>query len=138
MPREIRSAEDAKVIATAATINNDSNNYKDRLVKLIPSEIVTAYILLQGLISSNSVNTMLFTSIAFISLLVLTPFYLKNVSGVTKVGQIIFTMVAFIIWVMASGGFHYIFPSTQLFDNNFLGSMLLIIYTMAIPFVYKG
>jgi hypothetical protein len=139
MPREIVSQADANAAAPVASNTSNPNNYKDRLVKLIPSEIVTGYITLQGLISGRpGNNTALFTSIAFISLLILTPFYLKNISGVSKTGQIIFTSIAFIIWVMASGGFHYIFPEVKIFDDNFLGSMLLIIYTLAIPFVYKG
>lgn len=135
MSREIRSANDT----TVASANNEPNTYKDRLVKLIPSEIVTAYITLQGLISAGGgSNVILFTAIAFGSLLILTPLYLKSVSKVTKAGQIIFTTVAFIIWTMASGGFKYMFPTVPIFENNFLGSMLLIIYTLFIPFVYKG
>ena len=135
MPREIRSPADPNIAAA----NTDPNTYKDRLVKLIPSEIITAYITLQGLISAEAGNnTVLFTVIAFGSLLILTPFYLRNISGVTKWVQIIFTTVAFVIWVMASGGFKYMFPTVEIFENNFLGSMLLIIYTLAIPFVYKG
>ena len=137
MPREIISATDAAKPRIAADINAP-NDYKDRLVKLIPSEIVTAYITLQGLISGQTSNKTLFTSIAFISLLILTPFYLKSVSGVSKIGQIIFTTLAFIIWVMASGGFHILFPNVHVFDTDFLGSMILIIYTLVIPLVYKG
>ena len=138
MPREIRSTTDAVAPSAAAAAANEPNVYKDRLVKLIPSEIVTAYMTLQGLISVAPNNKILFTAIAFISLLILTPFYLKNISGVNKIGQIIFTTVAYIIWVMASGGFNILFPGVQVFESNFLGSMILIIYTLAIPFVYKG
>ncbi|HET9057978.1 MAG TPA: hypothetical protein VFN30_14115 [Chitinophagaceae bacterium] len=136
MPREIRSATDVSL--TAATTTNEPNEYKDRLVKLIPSEIVTAYITLQGLISGQQDNKVLFITIAFISLLIFTPFYLSKISGVSKIGQIVFTTIAFVIWVMASGGFHIMLPNVQVFDSNFLGSMILIIYTLAIPFVYKG
>jgi hypothetical protein len=52
MAREIRSVADVK--ANVAPAINDPNTYKDRLVKLIPSEIVTAYITLQGLISGGA------------------------------------------------------------------------------------
>lgn len=137
MPREIISVADASKPRIAADANTP-NDYKDRLVKLIPSEIVTAYITLQGLISGEKDNKTLYIAIAFISLLILTPFYLKSVSGVSKTGQIIFTTLAFIIWVMASGGFHILFPSVQVFDTDFLGSLILIIYTLVIPLVYKG
>ncbi len=136
MPREIKSEQDA---ALQPTIRNDQNTYKDRLVKLIPSEIVTAYITLQGLISSRPGNDkILYTAITFFCLLVLTPFYLRKIQGVGKIGQIVFTTIAFVIWVMASGGFHSMLPNASLFQDNFLGSLLLIIYTLCIPFVYKG
>jgi hypothetical protein len=136
MARQITSAVDEQDPQQQVTKVND---FKDRLVKLIPSEIITAYITLQGLISgNNSGHAKLYTTVAFASLLLLTPFYLKMVSGITKLGQIVFTTIAFIIWVMASGGFHAMLPTVAVFNDNFLGSMLLIIYTLAIPFVYKG
>ncbi|MBS1756579.1 MAG: hypothetical protein JSU03_04825 [Bacteroidetes bacterium] len=137
MPREIKSQQDIGTVTAVAAANAPSD-YKDRLVKLIPSEIVTAYITLQGLISGHLANQRLYLSIAFTCLLILTPIYLKNVSAVTKFGQIVFTTLAFVIWVMASGGFKILFPNTAIFDDNFLGSMILVIYTLAIPFVYKG
>lgn len=134
MSREIRSPQEV-----AIPVMPSQNAFKDRLVKLIPSEIVTAYITLYGLITSNGgENQRLFLIIAFVSLLILTPLYLIKVSEVRKIGQITFTTIAFIIWVMATGGFNILFPGTTIFENNFLGSMLLIIYTLVIPFVYKG
>lgn len=136
MPREIKSVADATTVAAGPA--SQVSDFKDRLVKLIPSEIVTAYITLQGLISSQIKYQQIFILIAFISLLILTPFYLKLVSNVNKAGQIVFTTVAFVIWVSASGGFKLIFPTIELFNNNFLGSLILIIYTLIIPFVYKG
>jgi hypothetical protein len=135
MPREIRSSTDT--VKGFVTHSSDPSDFKDRLVKLIPSEIVTAYITLQGLISTQD-NKELYTWIAFGALLVLTPFYLMKVSAVTKTGQIIFTTIAFIIWVMAYGGFKILFPDATIFENNFLGSFILFIYTLAIPLVYKG
>lgn len=132
MPREIRSPEDI----TLQVASSNPNTYQDRLVKLIPSEIVTAYVTLQGLITTQQNNQRLSMAIVFICLLILTPFYLRSVGNVKKIGQLIFTTIAFIIWVMASGGFKIIFP--DVFADNFLGSILLILYTLAIPIFYKG
>lgn len=134
MSREIRAAE-------AATQNPSStpNDFKDRLVKLIPSEIVTAYITIQGLIIGyDGANKATYTIIVFLCLLVLTPLYLKNVGGVSKLPQIIYTTLAFVIWVLAMGGFKLMFPNHADFFSEFLGSIILIIYTLAIPLVYKG
>ncbi len=141
MSREIKSLQDVTTPVTpaAAYNTNPPSDFKDRLVKLIPSEIVTAYITLQGLISSQpEKDKQLYTIIAVVALFLFTPFYLKKVSEVSKIGQIVFTSIAFLIWVMASGGFHNIFPKSVLFENDFLGSMLLLLYTLGIPLVYKG
>lgn len=134
MPREIASVADVQNLQDSATPIND---FKDRLVKLIPSEIVTAYITLQGLISDHKDNLSTFTWIVFLSLLILTPLYLFFISDVKKTGQIIFTTIAYIIWVLATGGFTIMLPSVSIL-NQFLGSIMLIIYTLIIPFVYKG
>jgi hypothetical protein len=133
MSREIMSTTGVAAMPSKAHIPND---FKDRLVKLIPSEIVTAYITLQGLIG-NQENKQLFTCIAFGSLLAITPFYLRLISQVKKNGQIIFTTIAFVIWVMAIGGFKVMTPSVTILDQ-FFGSLILIIYTLLIPFFYKG
>lgn len=136
MPREIKSTADVSVFAVAPP--SPPSDFKDRLVKLIPSEIVTAYMTLQGLISGQVNNKFLYTWIVFACLLILTPLYIKFISGVNKIGQISFTTIAFIIWVMASGGFKILFPDVPVFADNFLGSLILILYTLIIPIVYKG
>jgi hypothetical protein len=140
MPREIRSTQDTQTLKsfTENPANTGATDYKDRLLKLIPSEIITAYITLQGLISGHVSSQTLYLGIAFGCLLLLTPFYLKQISGVTKIGQITFTTIAFIVWVMASGGFKILFPTVEIFQDNFLGSLILIIYTLTIPVFYKG
>ena len=46
MAREIKAVADIHPAPTSAV-----NDYKDRLVKLIPSEIITAYVTLKGLIN---------------------------------------------------------------------------------------
>lgn len=157
MPREIRSLRD---VVSSATISNKGNNtasasnepddFKDRLVKLIPTEIVTAYITIQGLITgaggaaagtptSGSDNTtgnaQTLLWIVFIVLTILTPIYLYFISKVRKWLQILFNTVAFIIWVIVIGG-----PIEEIlgFPAEFIGSIILVIYTLLIPLVYKG
>jgi hypothetical protein len=136
MPREITAASQTlKLQAPGATLPND---FKDRLVKLIPSEIVTAYITIQGLISGTTsptgkIDTLLWIVIA--ALIILTPIYLIYVGNVKKTGQLIFTTIAFIIWVIVIGS-----PIKEILDfpASFIGSIMLVLYTLVIPFVYKG
>ena len=133
MPREIKSLN-------AVPLNlpsNQVNNFKDRLVKLIPSEIVTAYITIQGIIKGAEIkgdeNALLWC--VFIVLLIITPLYLYYATNVRKWGQIILTTVGFIIWVIVIGGpIQYILA----YPAEFVGSIILILYTLFIPVLYKG
>jgi hypothetical protein len=132
MAREIKAAADLPPAPAAAV-----NDYKDRLVKLIPSEIITAYVTLKGLINGagEQGNKQLLLWIVFGILVVMNPLYLYYVTNVKKAGQIVFSSIAFVLWVLVIGGtFNTIFG----FSAEYIGSILLVIYTLFIPFVYKG
>jgi hypothetical protein len=134
MTREIKSPAELPVMPPSP-----GNDYKDRLVKLIPTEIITAYVTLKGLISGAGVsgNKQLLLWIIFGILVILNPLYIYYVTGVRKAGQIVFSSFAFVLWVMVIGG---TFTNTLIlgFQAEWLGSILLVIYTLFIPFVYKG
>jgi hypothetical protein len=134
MPREIRQFQTPVTTAAAPTPPDD---FKNRLVKLIPSEIVAAYITIQGIIAGAAVsgNKDLLIWIVFLVLLILTPVYLFKITRVRKVEQIVFTTLAFVIWVIATGS-----PVKEIagFEAGFIGSILLVLYTTLIPLFYKG
>jgi hypothetical protein len=135
MPREIKSTADVKTFSPAPP--SGGNDFKDRLVKLIPSEIVTAYVTIQGLIAAGGgggdKTTLMYIVIGV--LFGLTPVYLMQVGNVKKVGQIVFTSVAFLIWVLAIGS-----PVGPIlgYASTFIGSIVLVLYTLLIPMFYKG
>jgi hypothetical protein len=132
MAREIKSSTDIPPSPPSQV-----NDYKDRLVKLIPSEIITAYVTLKGLIYGAGVsgNKQLLLWIVFGILVILNPLYLYYITQVRKAGQIVFSSFAFVLWVLVIGG-----PFTSIlgFPAEYIGSILLVIYTLFIPFVYKG
>jgi hypothetical protein len=131
MAREIKSQTDKGVNASEA------NNYKDRLLKLIPSEIIAAYITLHGLIVGiESVHKLQLMWIMVGILFVLTPFYLYKVSMVTKKGQIFISSIGFLVWVFTTNP-----PVEKVWDDipsAFLGSMVFVLYTLFAPLFYKG
>jgi hypothetical protein len=133
MTREIKSSADTHLEPDLPTVND----YKDRLVKLIPTEIITAYVTIKGLVSGSGVqgNKQLLIWIVFAVLLIVNPLYLYYVTQVKKTGQIVFSSIAFVLWVMVIGG---TFSNILGFPPEFLGSILLVLYTLFIPFVYKG
>lgn len=126
MPREIKSETD----------QGSTTNYRDRLLKLIPSEIVAAYVTLHGLImglESDYKYNILWIVVGV--LFVLTPFYLIRVSMVTKKGQILITSIGFLVWVFTTNP-----PIDKIWDipSIFIGSLIFILYTLFIPLFYKG
>ncbi len=105
-------------------------DYKTKLLKLIPSEIVAAYILIGGIIPAD--YKYWGTLITAIIMLVLIPFYLRRLYDVKRLGQIIYIMIAFVIWIYTLGEPFRHWGIWQ----EWIGSALLILYTLTIPLFY--
>ena len=112
----------------AREIRKDQN-YRDRLLKLIPSEIVAAYMVLAGIIPEDKAKWG--TLIVSIVLLVLVPFYLWKMQNVQRNSQVIFTMISFVVWLYSLGG---PFEVWGLYEA-WIGSIILVLWTLIIPLV---
>lgn len=113
----------------AREVKSDQD-YKIKLLKLIPSEIVAAYILIGSIIPDE--YKLWGTIVTAAIMLVLIPFYLRRLYDVKRLGQIIYIMVAFIIWIYTLGE-----PFRQWgIWQEWIGSALLILYTLTIPLFY--
>ena len=110
---------------------NVNQDYKSKMLKLIPSEIVAAYMVIEGIIPDN--RKYIGTLVLSVILLMLVPIYLRNIYQVRRVGQHIFVMVAFLVWIYSLGG---PFKYWNLWEA-WIGSSLLILYTLSIPLFYK-
>lgn len=116
---------------------NDQNPYQDKLLKLIPTEIVGAYMFLSGVVSGgpeSAANTgskiddyLLY--IVFFALFAFTPLYLWRVSGVTNIAQIIVTSISYLVWVYTLGGPFSIWG----IYSPAAGSVFLVLWTLAMP-----
>jgi hypothetical protein len=116
----------------------DQNPYQDKLLKLIPTEIVGAYMFLSGVVSGGPESAAQTTGnmlddnliyIVFFALLALTPLYLWRVSNVTNVVQIIVTTISYVVWVYTLGGPFSIWG----IYSPAAGSVFLVIWTLAMP-----
>ena len=91
---------------------NDKQQFSDKLVKFIPTEIIGAYMALAGFLGFTPVsNANEATDIAatliqvvFFILLILTPIYLWKVSNVRYRLQLAISTVSFAVWVYTLGG----------------------------------
>ena len=108
------------------------NIYREKLLKLIPSEIIAAYIFLQGVIPESDTKWGLL--IASILLLILTPFYMQKFQHVTHSLQIIITSLSFLVWLYSLGG---PFKAWGLY-KPWIGSLLLVIWTLTVPLIWNN
>ena len=115
-------------MAREVKVNQD---YKSKLLKLIPSEIVAAYVVIEGIIPDE--RKYIGTLVVSMILLALVPLYLRNIYRVRRLGQNIFVMIAFVVWIYSLGG---PFKYWNIWEA-WIGSSLLILYTLAIPLFYR-
>lgn len=109
------------------------NNYQSRLLKLIPSEIIAAYLVIAGFITPGYEHGKLLLTVFSAALLILIPFYLIRFQSVKGPLQIVFTSLSFIVWVYSMGGpFVYYGIHEPVF-----GSSLLVLWTLLLPFIIK-
>ena len=110
-----------------------ADQYADRLMKYIPGEVVSLFILLNGL-AANAPETIPRVPLqwgVFGILLVGTWFYLRRILHVTKWHQLVISTVAFVIWVFFLGG---PFKSLAWYDQ-FYGTFLLPLYTFGVGLI---
>ncbi|MCF8242278.1 MAG: hypothetical protein K9J16_12900 [Melioribacteraceae bacterium] len=110
-----------------------TNEFKDRLLKLIPSEVVAAYMVLHGFITDKTETDLIIGWIVFGVLLLLTPLYLKRFQQVDDFAQLVITSISFAVWVFTIGG---PFESFAWYSSK-VASVVLVLWTMIIPLAVK-
>jgi hypothetical protein len=116
-----------------------TDEYVSKIIKLIPAEIVSVYLAVFNIADSNRQQTNGNNGLqwmVFVLILIITPFYLKKIAGITGTKQIIFCTISFVVWVFSMGG---PLKDVMIWGNTmqFLGAVFLPIYTLAIPLVYE-
>lgn len=102
--------------------------YLERVVQLIPAEVVAAHLTIQGLVYNQIRIRDVALEISAGVLFVLLPLYLWRL-GVTSKKQIALTMGSFLIWVLAVS-----LPVHQRSGLDPLwGSIILVLWTTVIP-----
>ena len=122
--------------STATVTTADTDDYISRLIKYIPTEIVTLYLLVDGILKSFT-SSPLVNWIIFFLLLALTPFYIwrmtRETSKTTAWDQIIVSFVSFTLWVYVIGG---PFASLSWYAPQY-GSIFMAIFTVFVPLIRK-
>jgi hypothetical protein len=117
--------------------SRDTDSYLEKLLRYVPADIIAAYVALDGILRENSNGPLWLSWAVFLTLLVLTPFYVcyKKTEPSTgfhssKMFHWLASTVAFAVWVFALGG---PFAVTFSWYQPVYGSVLLILTSLAIP-----
>ena len=105
------------------------SSYRDTLVKLIPSEIVAAHMVISGLLPVDRPSSKWLAVASSFVLVILTPIYLKKLYSIKRRSQILFMTGTFIVWMYWMGG---PFVYWGLHDPA-VGSIILVLWTLLIP-----
>lgn len=120
----------------ASKTSTKVDGYFEKIMKYIPSEIVGAWIAIQGIAKNINNPNNIFLWIIIIFLAVLTFFYIKQQTSEankkTAIKQTVISVGAFIIWAFAIGGQPF---ESLVFYNSAYGSILMILYTLTIPVI---
>ena len=161
MIRRVLTKADAKVIrenntavpildgtqvepATAATAQQaqpEGDGYATKLIKLIPAEVVTVFVTLDGIIrtAGKQVPAALYWAI-FVFLTIATYFYMRRVTKVdglpARKTEAVLASISFVVWVFAIGG-PFTFDEVKWYLPVY-GAILLPLYTFAVPMVFPA
>ncbi len=129
--KEMSSIERNETEATPESKAAKPDDYKTRLLKYIPAEVVALYLTLDAILRSTDQLPLNTYWAVFIVGIVGTYLYLHRVEKVYKNKQLLISVVAYCIWVFALGG-----PFVYLeWYHPIYGGMLLPIYTFFVPII---
>ena len=121
---------------------NTADNYMSRVLKHIPTEIVMAYITIDGVLRTSynpnvwaerqTLQTLLWIILG--TLTVLTPFWLHRVMRVKRPTQLFISTLSVPVWLFALGG---PFALQDWYQPAF-GAIILPFYTLIIPIITRS
>ena len=137
-PFRIRRPVSKSVLAATATAPaEDFNAYLDRLLKMIPAEVISLYLVGSGLIPNDKpVVLTVWAAICLVGLLIIRAYGTADRlrSLPTDWVHVAISVVAFLIWIYSLGG---PFAAYDL-HVDYLGSLLVLAWTFFVPLFYKG
>jgi hypothetical protein len=124
------------------TPDSVESSYFEKLLLLIPADMVAGYLALDGILKQNLADiTPIIYWAVFIAMLALTPLYIWFRPGENALKQVcslryraVSGTISFAVWVFALGG---PFAVTFLWYKPVYGSLLLIVTTLALPVFEK-
>ncbi len=114
------------------------DTYKDILLKLIPAEIVGAYIGIIGFLAKPDGKYDWMIIATCILLFVLTPFYLNRIYEIKKISQLVISAISFLIWTFSlNGGILITYYKLHTETFSMICSVIIILWTLIVPIFSK-
>jgi len=121
---------------------NTADDYVSRVLKHIPSEIVMAYIAIDGVlrtsydarIPSERETLLTLQWITLAAMTILTPLWLYRVMRVKRSAQLFISTLSVPVWLFALGG---PFVLLDWYEPAF-GAIVLPIYTLVVPIISRS
>lgn len=128
---------------------SQAQSYADTFMKIVPTEIVGAYVVLAGIIGyplgateyaavpsgiSDDTLRAFLIQFTFAVLLVLTPVYLSRVGHVTSRSQIVMSSASFVVWVYSLGGPFVVWGCYY----PLMGSVVLVLWALIVPLLMSA
>ena len=135
-PFRIRRS-DAGVERVSAQTSEVFKDYLDRLMKMIPGEVIGLYLIGSGFIPEDQhVGLLIWSIICLIGVVAVRAYGTtdseKNLPPQWSV--VIISSVAFVIWIYLLGGAFKLYG----LHVPFIGSLLVLAWTFFVPIFYKG
>ena len=144
MAYPLRIQKPATIVAHGGAAGSTLQQYTDRLIRLIPSEVVAAYLAIRGIVEAVAPNDptakgfLPWLPVVGVALVILVRSWgTRAPSGAlstVQVGAVGIAVISFVIWVISLG--HPIIMSTPI--ATWVGSVLLILWVFVLPYFYEG
>jgi len=126
--------------APAPAENQNIQSYMERLIKLIPAEVIAIYLTGKG-IAVSSTFLGYWSLICLLLIIIVRIWGTRDTSNPTKKIQwpaVVISAISFVIWVYAVDG--YFLSSNFNFESKekYIVSLVILVWTFIIPIFYKG
>ena len=131
------SRPDARLETTAPGAQESLKFYLDRLLKMIPAEVVTLYLVGSGFVPTDQpVVLAIWALLCLVGVVLLRSYGTADPENdkPTDWVHVAISTAAFMIWVYTLGGPFVAFG----LHTSYIGSLLVLAWTFFVPILYRG
>jgi hypothetical protein len=130
-------ASDAGIAVARAGMLADFQSYLDRLIKMIPAEVIGLYLVGSGIIpAGQKIALIVWTAVCLIAVVVIRIYGTYDPTKKHPIDwlHVLISAVAFLIWIYTIGGPFAAYGLTV----SWVGSLLVLVWTFFVPLFYHG